>query len=76
MIASHAITLFIVLGSFSVTKHVNYLPVSTDGCTNTTFSSHIEPFFEQQYELYKTSAAINGTVPPSLESSTSTQYVL
>ncbi|XP_025421266.1 sodium-coupled monocarboxylate transporter 2 isoform X2 [Sipha flava] len=54
MIASHLITLFVVIGSLSNAKEINYLPVSTDGCTNTTFSSHIEPFFEQQYELYKT----------------------
>ncbi|KAL4149245.1 hypothetical protein QTP88_003227 [Uroleucon formosanum] len=55
MISSHAMTLFIVLGSLSIAKEPNYLPVSTEGCTNTTFSPHIEPIFDVQYNQYKMS---------------------
>lgn len=60
MISSHLMTLFIVIGSLSTPKEIEYLPVSTSNCTNMTFSSHIEPFFEQQYELYQ-SGFINKT---------------
>ncbi|XP_008178360.1 sodium-coupled monocarboxylate transporter 2 isoform X2 [Acyrthosiphon pisum] len=55
MISSHLMTLFIVLGSLSIAKEPNYLPVSTEGCTNTTFSPHIEPIFDIQYNQYKMS---------------------
>ncbi|XP_022178671.1 sodium-coupled monocarboxylate transporter 2 isoform X2 [Myzus persicae] len=55
MISSHLMTLFIVLGSLSIAKEPNYLPVSTEGCTNTTFSPHIEPIFDVQYNQYKMS---------------------
>ncbi|XP_026808773.1 sodium-coupled monocarboxylate transporter 2 isoform X2 [Rhopalosiphum maidis] len=55
MISSHLMTLFIVVGSLSVAKVPEYLPVSTEGCTNTTFSPHIEPIFDVQYEQYKMS---------------------
>lgn len=80
MISSHAMTLFIVLGSLSIAKEPNYLPVSTEGCTNTTFSPHIEPIFDVQYNQYKMSF-INKThdeissilSTPEVESST-TEY--
>lgn len=55
MISSHLMTLFIVLGSLSIAKEPNYLPVSTEGCSNTTFSPHIEPIFDIQYNKYKMS---------------------
>jgi Na+/proline symporter len=55
MITSHLMTLFIVLGSLSIANEPNYLPVSTEGCTNTTFSPHIEPIFDIQYNQYKMS---------------------
>ncbi|XP_060838094.1 sodium-coupled monocarboxylate transporter 2 isoform X2 [Rhopalosiphum padi] len=55
MISSHLMTLFIVIGSLSMAKVPEYLPVSTEGCTNTTFSPHIEPIFDVQYEQYKMS---------------------
>ncbi|XP_015375420.1 PREDICTED: sodium-coupled monocarboxylate transporter 2 [Diuraphis noxia] len=55
MISSHLMTLFIVLGSLSIAKQPNYLPVSTEGCSNTTFSPHIEPIFDVQYNKYKMS---------------------
>ncbi|KAF0770336.1 sodium-coupled monocarboxylate transporter 2 isoform X2 [Aphis craccivora] len=55
MISSHLMTLFIVIGSLSMAKVPEYLPVSTEGCTNTTFSPHIEPIFDVQYSQYKMS---------------------
>ncbi|CAH1708486.1 unnamed protein product [Aphis gossypii] len=55
MISSHLMTLFIVIGSLSLAKEPEYLPVSTEGCTNTTFSPHIEPIFDVQYSQYKMS---------------------
>ncbi|VVC34916.1 Sodium/solute symporter [Cinara cedri] len=57
MITSHLMTLMIILGSLSVTQEIVYLPVSTEGCTNTTFSPHIDPEFDVQYSMYKMSLA-------------------
>ncbi|XP_050535997.1 sodium-coupled monocarboxylate transporter 2 isoform X2 [Daktulosphaira vitifoliae] len=55
MIASHLTTLLIVCGAFTIPKNVVYKPTHIDGCTNMTFSSHIEPAFSEQYQLYKMS---------------------
>eukprot|EP00102_Acyrthosiphon_pisum_P021075 XP_016658285.1 PREDICTED: sodium-coupled monocarboxylate transporter 2-like [Acyrthosiphon pisum] len=55
IISSHLVTLFIILGSLSIAKEPNYLQVSTEGCTNTTFSPYIEPIFDIQYNQYKMS---------------------
>lgn len=37
-----------------MSKETKYLPVSTEGCTNTTFSPHIASF-DKQYEQFKMS---------------------
>ncbi|XP_046753749.1 sodium-coupled monocarboxylate transporter 1 [Diprion similis] len=41
MISSHVITLWITFGSLTVTKTVEMLPLSVEGCHNNSFSDHI-----------------------------------
>lgn len=41
VIMGHLITLWITFGSLTVDKPTKILPLTIDGCTNETFSSHI-----------------------------------
>uniref|UniRef100_A0A8D8WCQ5 Sodium-coupled monocarboxylate transporter 1 n=1 Tax=Cacopsylla melanoneura TaxID=428564 RepID=A0A8D8WCQ5_9HEMI len=47
MIVSHVVILWITIGGLLVEKPpIDYLPTSTDGCTNTTFGPHISPYHQ------------------------------
>ncbi|XP_050427927.1 sodium-coupled monocarboxylate transporter 2 isoform X2 [Adelges cooleyi] len=61
MIVSHITTFIIICGAFSVPTEIEYLPVSIEGCTNTTFSSHVLPPFDEQFNIYKSYSLINKT---------------
>ncbi|KAI5714016.1 hypothetical protein M8J76_009605 [Diaphorina citri] len=47
MIVSHVVIIWITIGGLLVDKPpIDYLPTSTDACTNTTFGPHISPFHQ------------------------------
>lgn len=76
MISSHFMTLLIVLGSYLyVQKEIDYLPVSIEGCTNTTFSPHIVPPFDEMIRNKTIQDIIVSNMQSKHASTTSTEYV-
>ncbi|XP_014254450.1 sodium-coupled monocarboxylate transporter 1 [Cimex lectularius] len=66
MLASHAIVLWITFGSLTVDKpSVPFLPVSVDGCTNTTFSPNVPPLPPKSDPVWTEDFDVNPVIGPA-----------